>query len=143
MRFVDIAKQALSSFPVIFTLSILGAWTSSWAFSGGNFLPHSKTVWQILATTVLITFTYFIFYSRIDLNKRQISIRCGMHFLMIATIVVTSAHFWSWKIVENSLIQTIVLVGLVAMIYFIVTIREFFLGKRLAANLMGRIEEQE
>jgi len=141
MSFKNIVKQIFLSLPAIFTFSLLGVWVSVWIFSGH--LVSTLTVYEIFITSVFISLTRLVFYSKTDLSKRQMLVRTGIHYLAVLATVLYSANLWIWTIVkDNYIMNLIAFVGLVSVVYAAVLVSDFLRSKKLANDLIKDIGEQ-
>ena len=140
MSIREILEKALYSFPIIFSYAILGAWASFWLITGK--FPFSGLVWEIFVVIIPIVLARFSFYSRHELSVRQMAFRHGIHFLLIVTILLTASYLLEWYLHGDFFIQSVILVGLVTIIYALVLGMEELRSKRLANELMKRLEQR-
>jgi len=136
MLLKEIIQRVMYSFFVIFTCSaivmsvcmLLVGYSSIFV---GNF-------YILLCLALLTSVARFIFYSKKELNKRQMLIRNIIHFCVIQAIVMSAATFMGWVLWQDP-ISVFLMIGLVTLVYIAERAIEGYRAKRLADRLTQKL----
>jgi len=139
MDIKDIKRMMIQSFFVIFSGSVLASHINRLIFNAAEIGRHEVTALLILS--ILADLAYFIFYSKKDLSKKQMTIRYAFHFPAILGITLGTASFMEW-ISWNEPIEIIVFIGMVMLVYIMVIVVNLYQHKKLAIRMNQKLKER-
>jgi len=140
MGFREIKQGMIRSFIIVFTCSML-AMSSFIMIFEGDAAYISDNIIGVLLLSILTTLAYLILYSKKELSKKQMLLRNTIHFVVVATIMMSGANVLGWVSLREPS-QFIFFVCLFIGIYILVTIIELQQYNKLANQLNQKLKER-
>ena len=94
MNYKEIAKEIVEVFFVIFAIAIVG--NATWVHFEGIESIQVSIIFGILILSFATSLTCIVFYSRRELNRREVLIRYLIHFVLVFAIVLGFATYMGW-----------------------------------------------
>ena len=139
MELREVLQGMFRSFFVIFTCSILAMSSFILLFVGDT--VNIGDIIGVLVLSILTSSAYLILYSKKELGKKQMFLRNTIHFVVVATIMLSGANFLGW-ISPREPAQFIFFLCLFIGIYTLVTILELHQSRKLANQLNRKLQER-
>ena len=140
MGFREIKQGMIRSFLIVFTCSMLAMSSFVMIFEGdAGYI--SDNIIGVLLLSILTTLAYLILYSKKELSKKHMLLRNTIHFVVVATIMLSGANVLGWVSLREPS-QFIFFVCLFIGIYILVTIIELQQYKKLANQLNQKLQER-
>lgn len=140
MQLDDLLKTMLRSFFVITT----GIITSMFLFCL-ILKPYTSfslsDIGRVLLMAFLSDLPFVLFYSRKELDKRQMRIRTAIHFPVLASLLLYFAHLWDW-VELNSAKEVVLFIALIIIVYAIVFAITSCKDKKLADKLNNGLKHR-
>ncbi len=100
-----------------------------------------EVIWQVIVMAAITSLGTLIYRSKREMSKKQMRLRVILHYTYINVVVLGFAIMWQWVNI-NRLSQIIILVLLVAGVYFSVTTAMFSNEKRIAESINQRLRSK-
>lgn len=132
-------KDMLNTFCIINTGITIGASVFIYIFQNGVSLDVN-ILWQILIVSLLTSSINIVFYSKVELSKKEILVRGGIQYLLINIITLTCAYFFRW--IDFKSFNIIVGLTLTILFVFIFTWLICYINDaKVAEQLNAKIDE--
>jgi len=139
---MDIRERLLKmvqTFFVTFTASMAAMYVYMLIF--GIDTLHINNITAVFIMSVLLNLTVLIFYSKKEISRLQMVARNCIHLLINIMILLATAIHMGW-ISPHQPMQIAVFLGLVVVIFSLMSLRGFYQSKKLADNLNRRLQER-
>lgn len=140
MTIKEILSMMVRSFFIIVTGTVIGLW------AGGSILmPDARFIplgfGHILLTALIAVLFFFLFYSRRDLNRRQMAVRLIIHFCTLSPTMIFLVYHWNW-IPWGDFVFGATAVGVYLLIYTAVFFFVFYRDLRTAKKLTNALKKR-
>jgi len=135
----EIVRYMSYSFFSIFTACVLVRYVYALVSGSGTFGVHDITALLVMA--VFGTLSYFIFYSKKELSRKQMLMRNVIHMSVIIGVMLLIASYMQW-ILWNEPIRIIVFVGVVVLVYVMIVVVNVLHDKKTADQMTQNLNER-
>lgn len=136
----EMLKLMLRSFFVITTGIVVSMYVFCLIFN-----PEAafslEDIGRILLMAIASDIPFIIFYSQKELNRKKMSIRFVIHFLVLLAILLYFAHLWDWVHLK-SLKEIVVFILLIIGVYAIVLTATTYQDQKLADKLNESLKQR-
>lgn len=140
MHLKDLLKSMFHAYFVITTGATLSMYICCLLFNpNGNFSPTD--IGGILLVAFISDLSFLIFYSKKDLNKKQMIIRFFIHIPILLITLLYFAHLFKW-VNFKSLAQVIVFSILVLSVYIGTILISFLHDKKTADKISDSLKKR-
>jgi len=139
MDFKEIVRYMGYSFFSIFTGCVLARYVYALVSGRGTFGVHDITALLVMA--VFSTLSYFIFYSKRELSRKQMLMRYIIHMSVIIGVMLMTASYMEW-ISWSKPIQIVVFAGVVVGVYIMVVVVNVLHDKKMADQMTQNLNER-
>ena len=140
MNLKEIFHRMFYSFFVILSCSLIGSFILQIILNKDGIL-YSNDITALIIVSVMATLSYFIFYSRKELAKKQLLVRYIIHMVYISALLFFTAIFMEW-ISRDSIFQIIIFLILVVVIYIAVINISNYQAKKTADLINKKLQER-
>jgi hypothetical protein len=139
MDIKEITRRMFYSFFVIFSGAVIAMYVYLLIYEGGTFDLHYITALLVMA--VLGDLSFFIFYSKKELSRKQMLVRFAIHLPTVVGIMLCVAGFMDW-IPWHEPVKVISFVALVIAVYVLVVVMGEYQSKKMADKLTQKLRER-
>lgn len=140
MRFGEILRSMLRAFFVITTGITISMYVFCLIFNKDAGFSLDD-IGRILKMALISELPYFVFYSRKELDKKQMLIRFMIHIPVLSAVLFYLASLWKW-INVNSFNEVLVFFLLIIGVYALVLAASFYKDKKTADKLNDTLKER-
>ena len=140
MRIEDLIKTMVRAFFVITTGIVASMYVFCMIFNKDAVFSLDD-IGRILLMAFASDIPFLIFYSRMELGKKQMLVRQIVHIPVLLAVLFYFAWLWDW-VSLNRPKEIIVFIVLVTIVYVIVLTVALYQDKKLADKLNDRLKQR-
>ena len=140
MRIGDLLKTMVRAFFAIVTGIVASMYVFCLIFNQDAVFSLDD-IGRVLLMAFASEIPFFIFYSRKELDKKQMLIRQAIHVPVLLAVLLYFAQLWDWVSMSHPK-EIIVFIALVIIVYAMVLAFAIYQGKKLADKLNDRLKQK-